>query len=419
MINEPSNIIAITRQNVCYRWLGSLEERLMNFIFVEPDQLQRISDLINSIRVSAIIVYLPEIDESSDLTGQQALKDMLELIEALSMKFPMISIVAASEAITQALLLPAMRAGARDFIQVGQPSNETYAQLARYAQPREFDAKGQAQEKGRMFALFNARVSDGSTLLASHLALALQKLGSTLLVDLGKPNADSLYILGVSPKFSFYDALTNSRRLDNTLIQTGIARHKSGLAVLTLPEEGEGPDIRAAEMYLVIDTLRKHFDHLVFNLGGHESLEVPALMAPLANKSLILVEQSIPSCKKNYEMIERLRSVKQFNQHCGLVIDRHLPKQKPSASDIAQSFDLPVYATLPSCGMSRLAAYNIGESLSEITPNNPYSKAVEQLAYALLDIKQPKRWHWLPRINALFGRNATRTYANTDEVFNK
>lgn len=419
MINEPSNIIAITRQNACYRWLGGLEERLMNFIFVEPDQPQRITDLINSVKVSAMIVYLPEIDGSSDLTDQQALKDMMELIESLSMQFPMIPIVAASEVITQVLLLPAMRAGARDFIQVGQATNDTYAQLARYAQPREVDAKGQAQEKGNIFLLLNARVSDGSTLLASHLALALQRLGSTLLVDLGKPHADSLYILGVSPKFSFYDALTNSRRLDNTLIQTGIARHKSGLAVLTLPEDGEAPDIRAAEMYLVIDTLRKHFDHLVFNLGGHESLEVPTLMAPLANKSLILVEQSIPSCKKNYEMIERLRSVKQLNQHCGLVIDRHLPKHKPSASDIAQSFDLPVYATLPSCGMSRLAAYNIGESLSEIAPNNPYSKTVEQLAYALLDIKQPQGWRWLSQIKALLGRDAARTYANADEVFNK
>ena len=72
--------------------------------------------------------------------------------------------------------------------------------------------------------------------------------------------------------------------------------------------------------------------------------------------------------------------------NAGVVVDRYLSKMPPDAESIAQSFGLPLFATLPPSGMARLATMNSGESMFELSPHDPYSLSVRKLAEKLSDI---------------------------------
>src|SRR5256885_6009379 len=58
-----------------------------------------------------------------------------------------------------------------------------------------------------------------------------------LLIDLGFPSGDCGLYLGTLGDFDFIEAVNNLRRFDRRLASTGLARHESGLRLLTLPRQ--------------------------------------------------------------------------------------------------------------------------------------------------------------------------------------
>lgn len=84
------------------------------------------------------------------------------------------------------------------------------------------------------------------------------------------------------------------------------------------------------------------------------------------------------------QLIKHLREEKVLLDNAVVVVDHYLSKLPPDAESIAQSFGLPLLATLSSSGMARLATMNSGESMFELSPNDTYSLSVRKLAERLL-----------------------------------
>lgn len=224
-------------------------------------------------------------------------------------------------------------------------------------------------------------------MLALHLALAVQETEPTLLLDLGVPHGDAMLYLGLTASYSFIDAVRSLRRIDSTLIQTGFGKHKSGLTVLSMPEEPwTGAQFTSADVYVLLRTLKRHFSHIVVNLGGMARSEFLMLILGNVDQTIILLEQSVPSCRQNMQLIRHLREEKVSLDKAGVVVDRYLPKMPPDAESIAQSFGLPLMGTLASSGMARLATMNSGESMFELSPNDSYTQSVRQLARQITNL---------------------------------
>src|SRR5690606_15230065 len=160
------------------------------------------------------------------------------LIEGLLAAKPYLVCVAIGDALDNELLLAAMRAGARDFLRVGSDPREVqslvYRTLAKA--PRESVTRAQ----GQIFSFLSARPYEGVTTLAVLVALALleqKRSDKVLLLDLGIPAADSLLFLGLKSTYTFVDAIRSVRRFDQTLIKTAFTQHKSGLTLLSMPED--------------------------------------------------------------------------------------------------------------------------------------------------------------------------------------
>ena len=90
-----------------------------------------------------------------------------------------------------------------------------------------------------MLAFVGAKGGVGTTTLAVNVAAALaaEPGASVLVTDLHiTGHGDAALFLGVEPRFSIADALENVHRLDRAVLNTLVARAKSGVDVLASPE---------------------------------------------------------------------------------------------------------------------------------------------------------------------------------------
>lgn len=370
-MSERKSFIVVTPREDCARWLSESLVEEGEVITADSPSLERVLQLADVIGASAVFVHLTPAG-----VRQEAM-----LVEGLVAAKPFLPILAVADSMDQTLLLTAMRAGARDFITLATRGSEVVG-VVRRLKPRDAGApSAQPDVGGKITAVVSARPGSDAPMFALHLALAIQESEPTLLLDLGVPHGDTLLYLGLTSSYTFIDAVRSLRRLDSTLIETGFGRHKSGLALLSMPEE-QWPvaQVTSADVYVLLRTLRRHFSHIVVNLGGVARSDFMLLLLANVDNVALLVEQSVPSCKQNLQLLKYLREEKVDLGHCGLVVDRYLAKVPPDAESIAQSFGVPLLATLSPSGMARLATMNSGESMYDLSPSDSYAAAVRKLA---------------------------------------
>ncbi len=375
-MSERNCYIAITQSQECLQWLTQSLRDEGDVIPADSPATERVVQLSDAVGAATIFIQLNPTDYR-----QEAL-----LIEGMIAAKPFLPVIVVADSFDQDLLLTVMRLGARDFIKTGTRASEVVAEVKRLT-PRDAALHTtQSDHGGKITAVISARPGSDSPMLALHLALAIQETEPTLLLDLGVPHGDAMLYLGLTSSYSFIDAIRSLRRIDATLIQTGFGRHKSGLTVLSMPEDPwAGAQFTAADVCVLLRSLRRHFPRIVINLGGMVGSDFLLLLLGNVDQMLLLVEQSVPSCRQNMQLIKHLREEKVLLSGAGVVVDHYLSKMPPDAESIAQSFGLPLFGTLSSSGMARLATMNSGESMFELSPNDPYSVSVRKLADKLLD----------------------------------
>lgn len=376
-----SNCIAITNANHCSNWLYGLNDSASNLIFVEPGDGGRIASLLDTVDIDFALVHLVSQDREFPAADKpQAFRQELALIENLIDSKPTLAVIAMVETLEQDIVLPIIRSGARDIIQIGTPSHEVQAVIKRHHRRSSRPILQPQLETGHVYTLLNARIGDGNSLFSMHMALELQQHGSTLLLDLGSPNADIMLIMGLTAKFSLLDVIQNRIRLDADLIEGGFARHASGLSLLSMPEDTlRYSQLSPTDLSLVLHALKRHFDYIFINLAGVIDTELLRATLAASSATFMLVEQTIPSCKRNLDLLESLRQLKIAVPDGRLVVDRLMDKISPSADDIAESFGMPLAGTLPGAGDLRLRCINGGESMFDKAPHGSYATTIRRL----------------------------------------
>lgn len=398
-MNERQSYIAVTQEADCQRWLAQSLAEAGEIIPADTPSIERILQLSDAVGAAAVFVQL-----SPNNYRQETL-----LIEGLIAAKPYLPVLVMADTVNQDMLLAAMRVGARDFLTIGTRASDVMAVVKRLTPKNSNPLPVGNDAGGRITAVLSARPGSDAPMLAMHLALAIQESKPTLLLDLGVPHGDITLFLGLNASYSFIDAVRSLRRIDSTLIQTGFGTHKTGLSVLSMPDEPwSSGQFTSADVYVLLRTLRQHFSHIVINMGGMARSEFLMLLLKNVDQLILLIEQSVPSCRQNLQLLKHLRDEKFDLKQSGLVVDRYLAQMPPDAESIAQSFGLPLLSTLPPSGMARLATMNSGESMFELAPNDPYAAGVRQLARNLtgahLQASQAGRSWWQQLREALATR---------------
>jgi len=365
--------LAITRNDTDLEWLQGALAPLGQVVSAGNGSLDELLALVDVTFASLVFVGL----DREHVVAQSA------LIEGTLEAKPMLAIVALGDGMDNQLVLNAMRAGARDFVAYGSRSSEVAGLVRRLS--KRLPPVTPNTQLGGLTVLFGTQSNADGALLASHLALVVQKSGQqTLLLDLGLPTGDSLALLGLESSFHFGDAVRHLRRLDATLMDSAFTSAEAGLRILAYAPNDEPLErTSAAELYMLLSALRQHFQHIVVNLTGQPDSEALRTFVSHCDKLLWYTDQSVLDCRRNLAVLNLWREKGMKLEHARLLVDRYLRNAAPDAEALGKSFGLEVIATLAFSPELRLNAKNQGVTLFELAPREALTQALRTLGERL------------------------------------
>ena len=185
----------------------------------------------------------------------------LRAIELLHQELPNPALFAIGSLSQPQVIVGAMRAGAREFIE--RPTTTTDL-LEAFVRLTAAQRKTVHQEtRGKVFTVLNAKGGCGATTVAVNLALALQSAhGNTALVDIAPLGHAALH-LNLRPMFTVADALRNLHRLDSSLLESFMTRHNGGLQLLAGHNNPVTVESSTAESARLFDMMASHFRYVV------------------------------------------------------------------------------------------------------------------------------------------------------------
>lgn len=189
----------------------------------------------------------------------------LRAIELLHQEMPDSAVFAIGNLNQPQVIVNAMRAGAREFIERPTTTTDLLEAFVRLtAAQRRVRQEG---PRGKVFSVINAKGGSGATTVAVNLALALQSAhGQSALVDLAPLGHASLH-LNVKPVFSVTDATRNLHRMDSSLLESFMTRHSGGLQLLAGSNVPAAIDPSTAEFVRLFDMLVTHYRYVVVDVS--------------------------------------------------------------------------------------------------------------------------------------------------------
>jgi pilus assembly protein CpaE len=318
---------------------GATSERPISVAVVDPERERRrqVAAAVHSPLTGAIrevTDYLPRLEDARWLSDQgfdavliSADADpraALRMVESLC-ELGRISVMVYSDREDRELLMQAMQAGAREFLNLPLQPELVSRALERAAARTLLAPSQQKKTAGRMFVFLGAKGGSGVTTVACNFALALtQELKqSTLLIDLDLPMGDAALDLGVAGEFSTLSALEQAGRLDATFLSQLLIRHSSGLAVLAAPGKFLRVRLVSAAVDRLLAVARNEFDCVVVDAGSRTDWTATQLYEDAAKIHLV-TQVGIPELRNANRMITE--GIPRYAAKIELVLNRFVHK---------------------------------------------------------------------------------------------
>jgi len=216
----------------------------------------------------------------------------LRTIELVHQELPALALFAVGSISQPQMIVGAMRAGAREFIERPTTTTDLLEAFVRLtAVQRKVDREGTS---GKLFSVVNAKGGNGATTVAVNLGLALQSAhGNTALVDLAPLGHAALH-MGLKPLFNVTDAIRNLHRLDSSLLESFMTRHSGGLQLLAGPNVPVAVEPSTAEFARLFDMLAGQFRYVVVDASTRID-PTTRLVCTLSQTVLMVVNADVTS----------------------------------------------------------------------------------------------------------------------------
>lgn len=226
-----------------------------------------------------------------DIPGDNAAV-ALRAIELLHQEMPDSAVFAIGTLSQPQVIVNAMRAGAREFIERPTTTTDLLEAFVRLTTAQRRTQKG--GPKGKVFPVVNAKGGSGATTVAVNLALALQAAhGHTVLVDLAPLGHAALH-LNLKPSFNVADAIRNLHRMDSSLLESFMTRHSGGLQLLAGTNIPAVVEHSSAEFVKLFEMMVAHYRYVVVDASTRFDGST-RLIANLSEKVLLVACTDVAS----------------------------------------------------------------------------------------------------------------------------
>jgi pilus assembly protein CpaE len=298
-----------------------------------------------------------------DSDPQQAVETTRYLQQTFAGK---ISIVALSSSKENDLLLLAMRAGCSEFLRKPFDElafSETLGRLdLLWSSDRVLKAPN-----GAILAFFGAKGGVGTTTLAVHLAMYLAQCHGkrTLLID-GNPQLGHVCVyLGIDgTNFHFHEVVRNVSRLDSELLKGFVAKHSSGLEVLSSPDTCGGMvSLDPDSINLTLEFLRGEYDYIIIDTPTTLDENNLAIIEA-ASKIYLVATPEIGAIRDLSRYVDNLMQSSFTSEKMDIVINRFSSSYAVSVEQIEKAIRLPIAFKLPNSYTELVRSVNLGEPIS-------------------------------------------------------
>lgn len=253
-------------------------------------------------------------------------------IERLRATQPSVAIFAIAGTAEPDLILQAMRAGANEFfpwVPGGQTTasramEESFHGAVRRTAARRDAANAGARPPCVTHVFLGAKGGAGTTTVSVNCAVELARLSKrpTIIVDLKPCLGEVALFLGVRPRFTVLDAIENLHRLDKDFLKELVAKHKSGLDILSGSEQFDRPNAHdAAAIEELMRVLGKVYEHIVVDAGN--MVNATAVAALYAAETVFLVTNpDVPSIRNAQRLVDRVRQLGAGAERVKILLNR-------------------------------------------------------------------------------------------------
>ncbi len=323
------------------------------------------------------------------------------LAKQLASTRPDLALVAVGNSAVADSVLSALRAGVRDFIDLGSAQLEasSIVQKALASGHVQITAASQVV-RGKLLVVLGARAGVGTSCAAINLALLAQRAhgadGKTLLLDFGIPVADASLYLGQKKEFDLLQAINSLNRIDETFIASAFARHSSGFGLLPMPSQAERMrEIAYSDALSLLDLMRGFFPLQIADLGGCSDPDFVAAMVRNADEVLLVSDPSVGAIVSARTLVQALAERGAIIKKIKLLLSKHEAALALTVVDVAKRLGIQPLVELPQCHVPMLQAINQGRALGEIAPADAYTQALAAVWQHL---------GWLPDVKPVASR---------------
>lgn len=316
--------------------------------------------------------------------------ESIESIRTFHNQDPSLVMMMVAEEVTSDLLRQGMRAGVSDVLEAPLDEakiEEAIEQFAHDVLNRQSVAKPPPEPveddsgQGKIITIWSAKGGSGTTVVATNLALLLNRIPDkkVVLVDADLQFGDVCLVLQLEPKFTMVNAAHELHHLDNEMLDTLLTEHPSGLKVLAAPlEPAFADDITTAGLIQMLDLLQEVFDYVLVDTASM----LDELILSLVEKSdqvLMVVDMDLPSVKNAKLANDTLRLLKFSTSNIQLVMNRSNSKSKLDNKEIESALKMQIAAAVPS-DAAVAASVNEGRPVVEADPRSRVAKGFESVA---------------------------------------
>ncbi len=336
-------------------------------------------------------------------------------IETLHTALPEAHILAISKKADPKLIIQAVRAGAREFLQEPiQPRSFSQA-IDRYLAEKQRMLEN--RKEGKIYCFMAGKEGTGVTSIAINIASAFAAMpgNRVALLDLDSPVGDAAIYLNLAPQHKIQDIFGAGARLDSLLLESCMSQADE-FCLLPAPKEwGRQKTIGVETLTKLLKVAAQTYTHTIIDLPRSLSAEQLQAVAKATELLVVVLNPDLSSISRTGLLLRNLSSC-EIPDKIRLVINRSHDSDEIDSSLIEKALHHPIFCSIPDNHRDSMKAMMAGKPLAA-NGRSELGQGYHKLARQLAGIPESKKWRrlsaggerhrpWRSAIAALFSSGA-------------